>query len=96
VPSATTITNLILFLEFGIIIGEITVILEPLTDKRLNILYLTIFFIAGILVAILHFLCYKRGYNLTYTAANNESSKIRLEIAERIRKLPLSFLITRI
>jgi ATP-binding cassette subfamily B protein len=45
----------------------------------------------GIGAAVLYFFVYRNEYRKTYTTAYSESGKIRLEVAERIRKLPLNF-----
>jgi ATP-binding cassette subfamily B protein len=89
---ATTVANLTIFLEFGVVVMAIIIILEPLLyPMRLEILKLPSLFAAGLIVATTHFFAYRLEYKATYTAAYNESSKIRLDVAERLRKLPLSF-----
>jgi ATP-binding cassette subfamily B protein len=45
----------------------------------------------GLAAAVLYFFAYRGEYRKTYTVAYGESEKIRLEVAERIRRLPLSF-----
>ncbi|MDR1947967.1 MAG: hypothetical protein LBQ38_01105 [Spirochaetaceae bacterium] len=45
----------------------------------------------GLAAAVLYFLAYRNEYHKTYTVAYSESEKIRLEVAEHIRRLPLSF-----
>ncbi|MDR2104185.1 MAG: ABC transporter ATP-binding protein/permease, partial [Deferribacteraceae bacterium] len=43
------------------------------------------------LAAVLYYFVYRNEYRKTFTTAYSESAKIRLEVAERVRKLPLSF-----
>jgi ATP-binding cassette subfamily B protein len=45
----------------------------------------------GIAAAAVYFFAYRNEYRKTYTVAYAESEKMRLEVAERIRRLPLSF-----
>jgi ATP-binding cassette subfamily B protein len=89
---ATLASNLTLLLEFGVIVMAVMIIIEPLLyPVRLEVLKLPSIFAAGLIVATTHFFAYRLEYQATYTAAYNESAKIRLDVAERLRKLPLSF-----
>jgi ATP-binding cassette subfamily B protein len=93
---AVVLTNLCLFLPFVVIIQTIITLLEPLMggasggaapDSRRLWLLLGL----GLIAAVLYFFAYRSEYRKTYTTAYSESEKIRLEVAERIRRLPLSF-----
>jgi ATP-binding cassette subfamily B protein len=89
---ACVLTNLLLLLSFAVIIQTIVVLLEPLLNGApLNILKLWLLFGAGTVTVILYFFTYQNEYRKTYTVSYSESEKIRLEVAEHIRRLPLSF-----
>ncbi|GBR74542.1 multidrug transport system ATPase and permease components IrtB [Candidatus Termititenax aidoneus] len=89
---ACVLTNLLLLLSFVVIIQTIIVLLEPLLNGApLNIPKLWLLFGAGIAAVILYFFAYQNEYRKTYTVSYSESEKIRLEVAEHIRRLPLSF-----
>jgi ATP-binding cassette subfamily B protein len=45
----------------------------------------------AIAAAAAYFFAYRSEYDKTYTAAYDETEKIRVEVAERIRRLPMSF-----
>jgi ATP-binding cassette subfamily B protein len=92
---AVVLTNLCMFLPFVVIIQTIITLLEPLMDasgetapdsRRLWMLLGL-----GLAASVLYFFAYRSEYRKTYTTAYSESEKIRLEVAERIRRLPLSF-----
>jgi ATP-binding cassette subfamily B protein len=92
---AVVVSNACLFLPFVVIIQSIITLLKPLMDLSedtaldQNRLYLLS--ALGLAAAVLYFLAYRSEYRKTYTTAYRESEKIRLEVAERIRRLPLSF-----
>jgi ATP-binding cassette subfamily B protein len=89
---ACVLSNLSLLLPFIIIIQVFMTILDPLmSGNPLNITKLWTLLGSGIAAAFLYFLAYRNEYRKTYTAAYSESEKIRLELAEHIRQLPLSF-----
>jgi ATP-binding cassette subfamily B protein len=94
---AVVVSNLCLFLPFVVIIRSIIILLEPLMDggafagaapDSRRLLYCLAL---GLAAAVLYFFAYRSEYRRTYTTAYRESEKIRLEVAERIRRLPLSF-----
>jgi ATP-binding cassette subfamily B protein len=89
---AVVVSNLCLFLPFVVIVQTIVTLLAPLMaggslDRRRLWLLLAL----GLAAAVLYFLAYRAEYRKTYTTAYGESEKIRLEVAEHIRRLPLSF-----
>jgi ATP-binding cassette subfamily B protein len=89
---ACVLSNLSLLLPFIIIIQVFMTILDPLmSGDPLNITKLWRLLGLGIAAAFLYFFAYRNEYRKTYTAAYSESEKIRLELAEHIRQLPLSF-----
>lgn len=89
---ACSISNLSLMLPFVILLQIIILLIEPLTNQiPVNIYYLWMMAGLGGLSAILFLLCYKREYKKTYTNAFSQAANTRIEVAEKIRKLPLSF-----
>jgi ATP-binding cassette subfamily B protein len=89
---AATLTNLCMFLPFGILVKVLTLLLMPLMDgSALDVWALWIWLGAGIAAAVLYFLVYLYEYRKTYTVAYNETERIRVEVAEKLRRLPLSF-----
>ena len=98
---AVVVSNLCLFLPFVVIIQTIITLLEPLMNgasggaaslgTALDRNRLWILLGLGLIAAVLYFAAYRSEYRKTYTTAYRESEQIRLEVAERIRRLPLSF-----
>ena len=89
---AAVLSNLSLLLPFIVIIQTIVTLLDPLMSG-VSLDTGRVWFLSGggVLAAVLYFFTYRNEYRKTYTAAYSESGKIRIEVAERIRKLPLSF-----
>jgi ATP-binding cassette subfamily B protein len=89
---ACVLTNLTLLPSFAVIIAVIITLLESLIEGRgPDAGRLWLLFGAGVAAAALYFFAYRSEYRKTYTVAYSESEKIRLEVAEHIRRLPLSF-----
>ncbi|MDR1232511.1 MAG: ABC transporter ATP-binding protein/permease [Spirochaetaceae bacterium] len=94
---AVAVSNLTLFLPFVVIIEAVKTLLEPLMagsalkPGALDTGRLWLLAGMGLVAAALYFFAYRREYRKTYSTAYSESEKIRLEVAERIRRLPLSF-----
>lgn len=89
---ACIISNLTLMLPFVILLQIIVLLISPLTaNVTLNVGYLWAMGGVGILSAWLFLICYKREYKKTYESAYSEAANTRIEVAERLRKLPLSF-----
>ena len=89
---ACVLTNLALFLSSVVALQVIAALLEPLAaGTPLNVQKLWL--LAGCLLAAatLYFIADGNEYGKTYTAAYKESEKIRLDVGEHLRKLPLSF-----
>jgi ATP-binding cassette subfamily B protein len=88
----TVLTNLTLFIAFGVIIQIIITILNPLmTGKNIDAAAIWKLFGLGLAGAVLYVFAARNEYRKTYSTAYSESEKIRLEVAEHIRRLPLSF-----
>ena len=89
---ACVVSNLSLLLPFAVIIQTIIALLGPLMNGQpLDIAKLWLSFAAGLAAAVLYFFLYRCEYRATFSVAYSEAEKIRLEVAERIRRLPLSF-----
>ena len=89
---ACAISNLCLLVSSVIVLQIITALLEPLVSgKALDVQKLLLLFAAALGGAALYFVAYRNEYRKTYTAAYTESEKIRIDVAEHIRRLPLSF-----
>lgn len=89
---ACTLENLTLFLPFIMLLQAIMTFIIPLVEsKPLNTTHLWILFILGLIAALVFFFVYRWEYRKTYTTAYNESMATRIEVAECMRKLPLSF-----
>jgi ATP-binding cassette subfamily B protein len=89
---AAVLSNLALFIAFGVIIQIVIALLNPLmTGKGLDTILVWKLFGAGLIGALLYLLAERNEYRKTYTTAYGEAEKIRLAVAEHIRRLPLSF-----
>lgn len=86
------LSNITLFLPYVIIIEIMKTIIAPLSaGAPLDTGRLWLLAGFGVLAAVLYFFANGIEYDKTYTAAYQESTAIRVEVAERMRKLPLSF-----
>ncbi|MDR2089541.1 MAG: ABC transporter ATP-binding protein/permease [Clostridiales Family XIII bacterium] len=89
---AAVLTNLCMFLPFGILIKVMTLLIAPLMDGGMpDTSQLWLWLGAGVAAAALYFFVYLHEYRQTYTVAYSETEKIRVEVAEKLRRLPLSF-----
>ena len=89
---ACTISNLTLMLPFIILLQVIVSLITPLTNHlAVNKSYLWLMVGLGVLSSLLFLFCYQREYKKTYASAFGQAANTRIEIAEKIRKLPLSF-----
>lgn len=89
---ACVASNLIMLIPFMVIVQVMMALLSPLiTGAPLDVQKLWILFAVGVGTAVAYFFVYRNEYDKTYTAAYGECEKIRVEVAERMRKLPLSF-----
>ncbi|MDR2615061.1 MAG: ABC transporter ATP-binding protein/permease, partial [Oscillospiraceae bacterium] len=89
---AAVLSNLCMFLPFGVAVRVVTLLLQPLQDGgTLDTNQLWLWLCAGVAAAVLYFFVYTNEYRKTYTVAYGETEKIRIEVAEKLRRLPLSF-----
>jgi ATP-binding cassette subfamily B protein len=89
---ACVMSHLSLLLPFIVIIQSVIALLEPLlSGKTLDGARLWTLFAAGVSAGAVYFFAYRNEYRKTFTVAYSEAEKIRLEVAEHMRRLPLSF-----
>ena len=87
---ACTLTNLSLMLSVVVTIQIFLEVLKPLTGKEVSWSKMWILFGAGVLSAIIHFLCCKNDYRKTYVSCYTAAEDSRIRIAELVRKFPMS------
>ena len=88
---ACTITNLALMLPFMVTIQVFAELLKPLMAQEISWTRMWFLFGCGVVAAGLVFLASKNDYKKTYVTSYLESENSRISVAERIRKLPMSF-----
>ena len=86
------IANLTQFFPFMILMQVMQAIIDPLVrGTSLDTTKLWSLCGFAVLAALLYAVCYAIEYDKTYTTAYSECTNIRVEVAEHMRKLPLSF-----
>ena len=86
------ISNLTQFFPFMILVQVMQVIIDPLVrGTAIDTSRLWLMCGLGVAAALLYAVCYSLEYDKTYTTAYSECTEIRVEVAEHMRKLPLSF-----
>ena len=87
-----TLTNLTLFFPYMIIMQIMQTVIAPISSgEALDTGKMWMLAIFGVLAAAVYWIVYAVEYDKTYTTAYQECTKIRVEVAEKMRKLPLSF-----
>lgn len=89
--AACTLTNLSLMLPFIVTIQLFAELIKPLMGQELSWNTMWALLGLGIVAAILVFLASKNDYKKTYVTSYMEAEQTRVSVAERIRKLPMSF-----
>jgi ATP-binding cassette subfamily B protein len=89
--AACTLTNLSLMLPFIVTIQLFAELIKPLMGQDLSWNTMWALLGLGIVAAILVFLASKNDYKKTYVTSYMEAEQTRVSVAERIRKLPMSF-----
>ncbi|MDR0752479.1 MAG: ABC transporter ATP-binding protein/permease [Christensenellaceae bacterium] len=87
---ACFLTNCSSIIPMAIIALIITEFLKPFDGKEVSWLNVWIFFGIGLVGIFIIYLCNRLDYRKTYVVAYTESAQTRLDIAEHIRKLPMS------
>ena len=86
------IANLTQFFPFMVLMQVMQVIISPLIrGVAIDTSRLWLMFGFGVLAALIYAVFYNIEYDKTYTTAYSECTEIRVEVAEHMRKLPLSF-----
>ena len=86
------LSNITLFLPYMIIMQVMQAIIAPLASGTpLDAGKLWMLFGFGIVAAALYWIVYAIEYDKTYTTSYQESTEMRIGVAEHMRKLPLSF-----
>ncbi len=93
--AACTLTNLSLMLPFVVTIQIFVELLKPLMGQEIVWTNMWILLGAGVIGAVLVFLASKYDYKKTYVTSYIEAETTRITVAERIRKLPMSFFNTK-
>lgn len=88
---ACTLTNLSMMLPFAVTIQIFIILLKPILGETIEWNQMWILFGAGIVCFLLVFLANKNDYKKTYITSYMEAENTRVEVAERIRRLPMSF-----
>lgn len=87
---ACTLTNFSLMIPFTVTILIFMEIIKPFLNEDISWTKLWLIFGAGIVGALIVFLAYRNDYEKTYIASYIEAKNTRVNIAEQIRKLPMS------
>lgn len=87
---ACTLTNFSMMIPAVVMIQVIVELLGPFTGGEISWSRMWLLFAAGIVGAVLVFLCNKNDYKKTYVVSYMESENARTTLAEHIRKLPMS------
>ena len=88
---ACTLTNLSLMLPFNVTIIVFIELLKPLTGETISWTRMWLLFGAGLICFAIVFLANWNDYKQTYINSYLEAENMRVDIAERIRRLPMSF-----
>lgn len=88
---ACTLTNFSLMLPFSITVLIFTELLKPLMEDTISWINMGVYFGVGIGGLVIVFFVKKYDYRKTYIACYQEGENTRLSVAERIRKLPMSY-----
>ncbi len=90
--TACVISNLLMLPPFIILMKCMETLIHPITaGESLNTGRLWLLFGLGLLSAAVYFIAHGKEYDRTYTTAYSEAQAIRLEVAEHMRRLPLSY-----
>ena len=87
---ACTLTNLSLMQPFGSVVLLLWELFKPLLGEETSTAMLWLYFALALLGAFVSYLASRNDYDKTYVSAYNESENARLDVAEHIRKLPMS------
>ena len=89
--AACTLTNLALMVPFAITVMVFGTVLMRLTGRPVDWQMLWGLFAAGVVGLLAVFLFARNDYRRTYVTAYRETEATRMSLAERLRRLPMSF-----
>ncbi|RCX16384.1 ATP-binding cassette subfamily B protein [Anaerobacterium chartisolvens] len=89
--AACTLTNLSMMLPFGVTIQIFAELLRPMMGQEISWTRMWMLLGCGIIAAAVVFAASKNDYKKTYVTSYMEAESTRISVAERIRKLPMSF-----
>ena len=87
---ACVLTNLSMMIPAVIMVQVIIELVKPFTGGEISWGRMWFLFSAGLVGAVVVFLCNKNDYRKTYINSYMESENVRTTLAEHIRKLPMS------
>ncbi len=88
--AACTLSNFAMMLPFGVMMQVIMELIKPLSGGEVSWQKMWLLFSAGIVAAVIVFICNKNDYKKTYVTSYLQSESTRIAMAEHIRKLPMS------
>ena len=89
---ACVVSNFTLLIPFIVLMQIIQTLIDPLTTGLpLDTGRLWLLFAAGAVADVIYYVVYRNEYDKTYVASYKECEVIRVDVAERMRQLPLSF-----
>lgn len=88
---ACTITNFSLMFPFSITVLLFVELLKPFTGQTVEWTHMGLYFGLGLVGFVLVFLAKKYDYRKTYISCYQEGEHARMNVAEQIRRLPMSF-----
>ena len=86
-----TVGNLFLIVPLGLSFFVLRELLKPLAGGKGEALTPWLFIAISVLIVVVMFLLEKLKYRKTYNTCYEESAHVRITLAEKIRKLPLSY-----
>lgn len=87
---ACAVTNFSMMLPFSVMLMIIMELIKPFNAEQIDWGRMWLLFAAGVVAAVIVFLCNINDYKKTYITSYIESENTRTAIAEKIRKLPMS------
>lgn len=89
--AACTLTSFSMMLPFSVVMRVIIEIIGPLMGREISWSNMWLYFVLGLVSAVIVFFCNRNDYEKTYVVSYMESENTRISMAEHIRKLPMSF-----
>lgn len=87
----STLADIALMLPVGLIVMVLSDMLKPITDRTLLNLHLSKYIVMILIILVILFIINWLQYKFSFIAVYGESANRRINLAEKLRKLPLSF-----